>query len=1447
MPAAAVSSTAYFRDAVALYSQHLARPPSVSHPAPESGPRGRRRPKSASAAIRRAETRTLGLSATPAGTYEENSKPYSQSGQAKPSPLTVARPASAAGVSYARAPPTPTRPSRPRPVTATGTPSCPKRTPHHHQHFKRNSAHERKISLAQNNRRCRSAQERSLLSSAASPSPSAGYPRTSNKASATKQAGSTFTRGAPPWRYDKKSGDATTAIAPRWEGPKTEVTGNATAAADTGFWHEHDYLGTDSATMQSATEFVTKILGARAKEERDNDQLSSQSNTGPRLPAFSVPAPCTENENIDNGAMRIDSVANSKRNRPGWCQGSTDHQKAQASSVTSRSGNRSSPPKKASTRATKKGGVHPRRRKTIGQSESTVLVPSINSPKFLSGPTEPDLDGDVVDDTGKRDGSCKDQHVQSARVCERVTEDYEARNGNKEDVSTTEKRSTSLPMTPLAFDLFCSMRPTLRNKRCTPQNRSASSKATGLPNSTQDGNSSQRSRPACQRGPPLGDNNLSCSVQTALPVGDRGKECTWTSVFGAVFAGAERGRARAEVLRAARRESFRRRRRRKRAASPFAQLVPGVPASAPRVGEQRDTAEFLGDAMDEKSNEKASRVPSVSHTTEEVKAEAGKDVAGDEAPRGGLCEEKNRDAADPLRLLDPTARGTVADDRRESKENRLLCDISDARQIPAAGAMEAGESSEGCREQTADDTSARAHTRILTQHSEGTVATSPLFRRPFGGGATHIGVNMPRSIQVCPGERGFSGVTLAIARSFFCSARRRLGGDGRSCTSPSGWPSPRHPSTAGCIASPSVASSGGAGNGDNVDRNKALAGRGVGQRPDTARSFFSSRKQGKAWCLEPEESDRGSRRLQADGESLRQRVDQITESIAKSLQSRQSTKPGGDSWRSQQQLQLEEGGNEEEEEHEEGEECTVTRKANEGASAAAHSTWTCSSPKPEEEEQQRPTERFTVIPADDARDSQPPYLASLPAPVAVDPNSGTVNVVGSTVHARVAPPVEPGDLATSMRRESGASNATASVDVDHKAVLMGRDERLPLRSSSAPPERATFHGARAFDGRQTVSSPGLMENGLKTVRGVIPRVAESAAYRRFRGSRDPDMSPAGMPDVVAEDGGELSSHVGYPCVNHGAPSKTACRDGGGDDVNDDCRQNYAFGGGGGDGAGGREGGVVAAEELSGGNANAKHEAEPYSGDRGEFGILLAPENCVVGNKSFVSGAKPRPGALATVGAGSTPKAAKIHGSAAAIPDGVETPLDFRNATVKLKAMAAEASVAAAGHEKAWCVSKERAEILFNDLRFAAEEDAQQSGYGAASETRHRLQRIMIESGLANSGRDEKEAALEDVRRVLRQDTNMYAARASASDRMLEAMRALENENDQCDLLQLFECRQSRSLLMLQDRTERERDELRASCRRLREEAAVMGATLAEARHARGRLLGHTKHTVERVS
>lgn len=282
-----------------------------------------------------------------------------------------------------------------------------------------------------------------------------------------------------------------------------------------------------------------------------------------------------------------------------------------------------------------------------------------------------------------------------------------------------------------------------------------------------------------------------------------------------------------------------------------------------------------------------------------------------------------------------------------------------------------------------------------------------------------------------------------------------------------------------------------------------------------------------------------------------------------------------------------------------------------------------------------------------------------------------VNVLGSTVDARVASPIDPGVLGTSMRPESDAGNANVFVDVDHEAVSMGLDERLRPRPSSAPPDRAAFHGSSAFDSRRTVSSPGLMESAHKTERGVIPGMAESAASRALQGCRDPDMILEGMPDVVAGGGGELSSHVGCSCAIPGAPSMTTCRDGGGDDVHVDGRESDAFGEAGGNGAGGGEriaGGVVAAEELCGGNANATHEVEPSSGDRGgEFGLVVAPEDCAVGNRSLVSGAESEPVAvLVTARAGSTTETAEIQESAAVIPDGVETPLDFRNATVKLK-------------------------------------------------------------------------------------------------------------------------------------------------------------------------------------
>lgn len=59
-------------------------------------------------------------------------------------------------------------------------------------------------------------------------------------------------------------------------------------------------------------------------------------------------------------------------------------------------------------------------------------------------------------------------------------------------------------------------------------------------------------------------------------------------------------------------------------------------------------------------------------------------------------------------------------------------------------------------------------------------------------------------------------------------------------------------------------------------------------------------------------------------------------------------------------------------------------------------------------------------------------------------------------------------------------------------------------------------------------------------------------------------------------------------------------------------------------------------------------------------------------------------------------------------------------------MAVGAGGTADGQEQAWGISKEQAEVLFNDCRLAAKEDAQRSGDGAASETRNRLHLIVTQ-------------------------------------------------------------------------------------------------------------------------
>lgn len=61
-----------------------------------------------------------------------------------------------------------------------------------------------------------------------------------------------------------------------------------------------------------------------------------------------------------------------------------------------------------------------------------------------------------------------------------------------------------------------------------------------------------------------------------------------------------------------------------------------------------------------------------------------------------------------------------------------------------------------------------------------------------------------------------------------------------------------------------------------------------------------------------------------------------------------------------------------------------------------------------------------------------------------------------------------------------------------------------------------------------------------------------------------------------------------------------------------------------------------------------------------------------------------------------------------------------------KAMAAATCVAAEGCEETWRVSKEKTDVLFNDCRLAAVEDAQGAAENTESETRKRLHRLVTQ-------------------------------------------------------------------------------------------------------------------------
>ncbi|CAM9550405.1 unnamed protein product, partial [Hapterophycus canaliculatus] len=895
-------------------------------------------------------------------------------------------------------------------------------------------------------------------------------------------------------------------------------------------------------------------------------------------------------------------------------------------------------------------------------------------------------------------------------------------------------------------------------------------------------------------------------------IGGNRPSYAWTSIFGAACAGAERGRAREEVLAAARRESLRQSKRRRRAAVASAAVIRAPVVSVDDAQTFSATIACPAETAVEKHCTLSSKTAAGTTGVERLSNE--KPVAhGD-----GSCEGVLEDVVGGTHSLTPRTpniRGVQSDHQSEMVDTNQAFDAKSIPSRPPDLSLEANTllPDEVYSQSTPRSTPAQLIADHQMRHSHGTAMTTPLFRHPFGGGTTRIGVNAPRSLQVCPGERGFNGGTASQTptRCFSSPRRQRVA----HCQHPSAWgprgPPVRRPSTAsGDRFSSMIATCSMGGDASHGVQFSSLDVKaGSATRPETAGSFFSRRysRRGKlvstTRMIDTGKSNRDSLRSRwTDGECLRRRVDRILDSVSRKVEGGESARSHASStWCQQQQQQEEEGGEEvavEDQRDVDAADKLETHTTEAGLDASDDVV-------PEAGLAPRSAACMSgLLSSADACGSRNDAFFQPLVGFGVNDTAGGIveekskQVDGEAAEASNSPDRPAASTVNAVLVTPVASNAMVFSSTDGNALSARPGlARLRLRPSSAP-SRCPTHGGHPRSSRprsihgsdmcvvvvaqRSGSSPGLMQGTHHTVLdghagpSSTSSIVVEATASLYNG-RD-------ICDAVVHDRGEDGEIEQGGGIGGGAEKEAE-----GDTAKGDAAE-----GGGAEGRAGAGEGCNGDRRGNGGGDSASPKRHPTTGS-------ARLVNLVVGRDEFNGNTRP-------------------ESSSAPVPAGVETPLDFAKATVKLKMMAAETGVAVDGYEKAWEVSKEKAEVLFNDVRLAPEQDAQRSCDGAASETRRRLQRIMIESGVESSRRVKKEADLEEARRVLRQDTNMYAARRSASDRMREEVRSLEAENDSCDLLQLLEWRRSRSLSMLRERTERDRDDLRAACRRRREEAGV---------------------------
>ena len=630
----------------------------------------------------------------------------------------------------------------------------------------------------------------------------------------------------------------------------TDTHGTASTDAGLGFYHEHENLGADPEVMRRATEYVSKILNADKKEGCGQETTSSPQprpppNSGSLLPGDARPEQNTSSATPKNSEKyhkaRLPGRGQ-RRKRPHTVAAVTAATGGYAAHLTSRT--KRAPPKRTTASGAENGVDHSTPDKQHHQSDephSTTHAPASSCDfPFPSGGSGQDVNDSSlaagIEEDNRNASSENTRKVNGVGGTARCEVDDDSRN-DRENHGPCSSR-----MTPMAFDVFCSMRPTLsKDTGRAKQSRPASNARGGAGMSGKERSDSN--------GEGMGHQRWSSSALRYGELEERTAASAWTSVFGAVCAGAERGRVRAEVLKAARREVSRLKRKRKCSAA----ATPGAGAGAGAGAGSGGAAASAPSAQHEPTSNKLAHANSTEgdRPWDEVRsADAAKACALDMVDNQQQLDSENG-FADANALCGQSDDGIQGDNKHHHAEDpieRITADADNTERSLDAVYRESHKLSPSGRPRMPESTSADNPPR---QPRVGWSTSPPLFRHPFGGGTTCIAVNAPRSLQVCPGDYGFCGVGSRASRRLFNPPEtqssvhgHRLASSRRSRRrSPDRSPT-RRPSTASGTACRGTLVTGNEAGGGGRENYRANVGGGLerGERPETAWSFFSKEK-----------------------------------------------------------------------------------------------------------------------------------------------------------------------------------------------------------------------------------------------------------------------------------------------------------------------------------------------------------------------------------------------------------------------------------------------------------------------------------------------------------------------------------------------------------------------------------------------------------------------------